>query len=132
MDSINQTPIIDTTFLDSSNCLPKIKIAYKEFIAQRKTLQNAILRLKAELSSFKQGYVPCEEKIIYRDRTIVQCDSANMFLMESKARAYQDSTLLMTTRWKDQRSTSRNRLWIILALAGVVGLGIFLKIKRII
>lgn len=136
LDSIihDQQPIIDTAFVDSSNCLPRIKIAYSEIEKlnnQRNILQASIVHLKSQLTELQKNYKPCDSVIYQTSKTTV-CDSAKMFLLQAQFKGKSDSLIIMSTKYQDKKDTSKNELWIIIALGIALVTGIVLKIKKVI
>lgn len=136
MDSIihEQIPIIDTAFVDSSNCLPRIQDCFKQnqkLVSERNTVQTAIIKLKKQLDNIKKDYRACQDSFINRTHKYPECDSAKMFLLQAQFKGKSDSLLIMTTLYRSKKDIAKNELWIIIALGISFVAGIVLKIKKV-
>jgi hypothetical protein len=129
LDSIihDQQPIIDTAFVDSSNCLPRIKIAFSEIARlndQRNFLQASINELLTQLGRLKLD-------TIFRSKTIIRCDSAAMQILRDGFKGKSDSLLILNTKYEGSKKQAKTELWIIIGLGIALVTGIVLQVNSV-
>ena len=127
---LSQVPIIDTAYVDSSNCLPRIRIAFSEIDRlnhQRELLQASVHQLSNQLSYIKT----IKPDIVFRSSIILRCDSAEMKRLQDGFKGKSDSLLVLNTKYQISQKAGKTRLWIIIGLGIALITGIVLKIKSV-
>ena len=134
LDSIihEQIPIIDTVNVDSTNCLPRIKIAYQQIERlnkQRTALQASVNHLKSQLIQLMNEYEPCDS-IIKQTFVKTECDSAMMRVLHDRTKAAEERLVVSDTKLQDKKKAARNWMWTAIGLMVLLAVGITLSVRK--